>query len=257
MTANIALKHLETVLNPRRRAEETPVPLGHAGADAVLGGGLKRAALHEVFAPAGHESAATGFAACLAARLAANRSMLWIRQDYCALEFGELAATGLLELGLAPARVLVMRAAQAEDGLRAALEALRCRALGAVVIELCGNPKDLDLTASRRLTLAAEENGVAALMLRFTARIEPGSAQTRWRVRAAPSPDEEENWGQPRIEAELLRNRQGGTGCWVMEWSCDDGIFRDPATDRGAVVSAAGDRPAPAALAKERRTAAA
>jgi len=234
------------------------VPLGHAGADACLGGGLKRAALHEVFAQPGHETAAAGFAAGLAARLAAGKNLLWIRQDYCALEFGELAATGLLELGLDPARVLLMRAAQAEDALRAALEALRCRALGAVAIELSGNPKCLDLTASRRLTLAAEENSVAALLLRFTARIEPGSAQTRWRVRAAPSPSQEENWGQPRVEAELTRNRQGATGCWVMEWSCDDGCFREcePA-DRGAVVSAAGDGSPSAALEKDRNCVAA
>ena len=245
-----ALKH-------RRKDDEAPVPLGHAAADAILGGGLKRSACHEVFAQAGHEAAVTGFAAGLAARLAADKSVLWIRQDYAALEFGELAATGLLELGLDPTRVLLMRAAQAEDALRAGLEALRCRALGAVVIELCGNPKSLDLTASRRLTLAAEENGVAALLLRFAARIEPGSAQTRWRVRAAPAPAEE-NWGQPRVEAELTRNRQGATGCWVMEWSCEDGIFRErDAADRGAVVSTAGDGPSPAALEKNRKFAAA
>jgi protein ImuA len=229
------------------------VPLGVA--DAALGGGLKRGTCHEVFARGGHEAAATGFAAALAWRAASGKTVLWIRQDYCALEFGEVAATGLLELGIDPARVLLLRVAKPEDALRAATDALSCAALGAVVIELAGAPKVLDLTASRRLTLACAEKGVTALLLRFGAEPDASSAETRWLVRARASPANEENWGQPVFEAELVRNRQGGTGCWVMEWSCDNGCFREQA-DRGAVVPAPCDRPASAALAQKSRTAA-
>ncbi len=234
---------------------ETPrVALGHEAVDACLKGGLKRGACHEVFAVGGHEAAATGFAAALAWRAAAGRTLLWIRQDFSALEFGEVAATGLLELGIDPSRVLVLRAARAEDALRAASDALACAALGAVVIEVLGTPKVLDLTASRRLTLAAAQKNVGAFVLRFGAEPEASSAETRWRIRAARSPFEQESWGQPVFDAALLRNRQGGTGHWVMEWSCDDGRFREAA--RGAVVPAAFDRPAAAALEKARRTAA-
>lgn len=224
-------------------------------ADGALGGGLKRGALHEVFARRGHETAATGFAAGLAWRAASGKTVLWIRQDYSALEFGEIAATGLLELGIDPSRVLLLRVAKPEDALRAASDALSCTALGAVMIELVGAPKVLDLTASRRLTLACAENGVAALLLRFGVEPDASSAETRWVVAAHASPENEENWGQPVFEAELVRNRQGGTGRWVMEWSCDDGIFRETASG-GAVVSAPCDRPAAAALAQDRRTAA-
>lgn len=225
-------------------------------ADSVLNGGLKRGVLHEVFAQGGYEAAATGFLAGLAWRAAAAKTILWIRQDFSALEFGELAATGLLELGIDPGRVLLLRAANAEDALCAASDALSCAALGAVVIELQGAPRILDLTASRRLTLAAAETGVTAFLLRFGAAPDASSAETRWVVRAAPA--QEENWGQPVFEAELVRNRQGGTGHWVMEWSSDDGCFREQAAreqaDRGAMVSAAGDRPAAATA--PRRTAA-
>lgn len=224
-------------------------------ADGALSGGLKRGVLHEVFARGGHEAAATGFAAALAWRAASAKTVLWIRQDYSALEFGEIAATGLLELGIDPERVLLLRAAKPEDALRAASDALSCAALGAVVIELVGAPKILDLTASRRLTLACAEKGVTALLLRFGAEPDASSAETRWVVRAHVSPQNEENWSQPVFEAELVRNRQGGTGRWVMEWSSDDGCFREQA-DRGAVVPAAVDRPAAAALAQDRRTAA-
>jgi len=255
LRAALAKAGLETQDRRERAA------LGHAAADRALKGGLARGALHEVFAQAGHETAATGFAAVLCARLAGARPVLWIRQDYCALEFGELAATGLLELGLDPSRFLLLRAAHAQDALKAASDALSCAALGAVVIELSGSPRILDLTASRKLTLSAATTNVPVLLLRFAAEPEANGAETRWLVRAARSDPYVDNWGvdnwgRPVFEAELIRNRHGGTGCWVMEWCCDSGTCREPAADRGAVVPASFDRPAAAALGADRRSAA-
>lgn len=247
-----SLARLRATLSKAPR-EETRVPLGHAAADACLKGGLTRGALHEVFAEAGHEGAATGFAVGLVARLAAKKPVLWIRQDFSALEFGELAATGLLELGLDPRRFLLLHAAQAEDALRAASDALSCTALGAVVIEVVGAPKGLDLKGTRRLTLLAAETGVGAVLLRFSAAPDASSAETRWLIRAAPS-REEESWGQPVFEAGLVRNRHGSMGHWVMEWNCDEGCFRPPS--RGAVVPEACDRPAAAAAQTQGRSAA-
>jgi protein ImuA len=225
--------------------EHVCIPLGHDGADACLKGGLKRGALHEIFAQSGHEAAATGFAAALARRVCGDRHLLWIRQDFSALEFGELAATGLLEEGLDPERVLLLHVGDATAALRAAADALSCAALGVVVIEIPGSPKILDLVASRRLTLASAQNGVTSFLLRFAARPEASTAETRWLVRGART--EGEDWGRPVFEAQLLRNRHGQTGHWVMEWSCDDGLFGT--AHSGAVVSAAADRQAAAAQA--------
>jgi protein ImuA len=222
------------------------IPLGYDDVDACLRGGLRRDALHEIFAEGGHEAAVTGFAAALSFRVAADKYVLWIRQDFSAIEFGELAATGLLELGLDPGRLLLVRLADAADVLRAASDALSCAALGAVVIEMSGNPKILDTVASRRLSLASAGKGVTAFLLRFTAKPQFSAAETRWHVHAAQSHDKEENWGFPVFETELVRNRHGRTGRWVMEWSCDDGLFRKPsdkgAENSGAVVSASCDR---------------
>ncbi|MEI9929075.1 MAG: hypothetical protein WDM89_00550 [Rhizomicrobium sp.] len=146
-----------------------------------------------------------------------------------------------------------MRVAHAEDALRAASDALTCSALGAVTVEVAGEHKVLDLKASRRLTLGAAEANVTAFLLRFNAMPDASSAETRWMIRAARSDPQEENWGMPRFEAELVRNRHGRTGHWVMEWNCDEAIFRE-AADRGTVVSAPFDRPAAAAMeGKERR----
>jgi protein ImuA len=180
-------------------------PLGHGEADLCLKGGLRHGALHEVFAVAGHEAAATGFVAGLAARVAADKLLLWIQQDFSALEFGELSATGLLELGLDPSHMFLLRVANAKDGLRAANDALSCAALGAVVIEIPGSPKTLDLVASRRLTLAATQKSVTVFLLRFGAQPDASTAETRWLVSAAVSSKQEEDWGYPAFEVDLVR----------------------------------------------------
>ena len=49
--------------------------LGHAGADAVLQGGLAKAAVHEVFSEGHQSAAATGFIAGLAGRLTPRRPL--------------------------------------------------------------------------------------------------------------------------------------------------------------------------------------
>jgi protein ImuA len=239
---------------PRLENRQAYQSLGHAEVDACLNGGLARGALHEVFAKIGHEASATGFAAGLAARVAKGKPILWIRQDFAGLEFGEIAATGLLELGIDPSKFLILRVAHAEDALRAASDALTCTALGAVVMEVVGEHKVLDLKASRRLTLGAAETNVTAFLLRFNAVPDASSAETRWTIRGARSNAQDENWGMPRFDAELVRNRHGRTGHWVMEWNCDEAIFCQPA-DRGAVVSAPFDRPAAAAMESEERRA--
>ena len=228
------------------------VNLGHAAADTCLKGGLERGTLHEVFARVGHETTASGFTAGLAMRVGEAKHVLWIRQDFSAAEFGELSATGLLELGLDPSRLLMLCVANADDALRAANDALSCAALGAVVVEIPGHPKILDMTASRRLTLAAAQKAVTVFLLRFAARPSFSTAETRWLVRAASSLGRDRNWGQPVFQVELLRNRHGQTGEWMMEWNGDERIFKTPGTinetanqttkaHRGLVVSKAFD----------------
>ena len=227
----------------------TRCALGHADVDAVLRGGLIRGALHEIFAA---DASASGFAACAAQRMSGVKRMLWIVQDFSTLEHGALAPTGFAELGIEPARLVLLRTADATDALRAGIDALSCTGLGAVIVEIVGNPKILDLVASRRLVLGAQQRNVTAFLLRQSAVAEPSAAQTRWQIRSFPSAATDD-WGTARFEAALVRNRQGQTGHWVMEWSCDDGAFRKPgdqAAHPGFVVRAPADgSPAAAALA--------
>ena len=117
-------------------------------ADTVLNGGLRPGAQHEVFA---EDWGANGFAACLAIRAMGKKPLFWIRPDYAAMEYGALSATGFLELGGDPEKLLLLRAANTEDALSATADILACPHIGAVVLELEGQASVLDLAASRRL----------------------------------------------------------------------------------------------------------
>lgn len=225
------------------------VALGHAEADAALQGGLALGAVHEVYAQAGRQSAAaTGFIAGLAQRVSLQRPLLWVRQDFGAREYGALSMSGWRELGLDPRMVVSVCAADVDSALRTTADALACDALGAVVLEIWGEPKQFDLVASRKLTLAARASGVTGLMLRVAAEPSPSTAETRWIVRSVHSPplaasEPWRGWGSPVLEAQLVRNRRGPNGQWIMEWKCDECVFRDAAPDTQPVAAAPADRP--------------
>jgi len=212
------------------------VTLGLAGLDAGLGGGLLRAALHEVLAPGTADlPAATGFAVGVAVRAAAGRPLVWVRQDPLEPETGGLSPLGLAELGLDPAELLLVRARDAAAVLRAAAEAVRCPAVGVVVLEPWGSPRQLDLTASRRLALAAEASGVLTLLLQAAVPA-PGAARTRWQVRPRPSRALSAGApGNPAFAVELLRHKGGVAGrTWCLEWNRDRRCFQ---ADGGAAAA--------------------
>jgi protein ImuA len=233
------------------------VALGHADADATLQGGLAMGAMHEVFAEGRQSAAATGFIAGLAGRAAARRPLLWVRQDFTEIESGVLSMSGLAELGLDPRLLVTVRAADVDTALRTAADAMACDALGVVVLEVWGEARQLDLVASRKLTLAAQTSGVTGLVLRVAAEPSPSTAETRWIVRAAHSPPAAalrpagalrpaaawSAWGAPVFDAQLVRNRHGPVGQWIMEWKCDECLFGKPAAYPQPVAAAPAHRP--------------
>jgi protein ImuA len=237
------------------------VALGHAEADTALQGGLALGALHEVFAEGRQSAAATGFIAGLARRVSAQRPLLWVRQDFSEMESGVLNMSGWSELGLDPRLVVTVRAPDADTALRTAADALACDALGSVVLEVWGAARQLDLVASRRLTLAARASGVTGLLLRMAAVPSPSTAETRWIVRSAHSPPvkpwqgSSQIWGAPALDAQLVRNRHGPNGHWIMEWKCDECLFRDAPAHSQPVAAAPADRPHQAPRAGQRRRA--
>src|SRR5438552_5723815 len=227
------------------------VALGHAAADATLCGGLALAAVHEVFAEGHQSAAATGFIAGLTGRVSPRRPLVWVRQDFSEIESGALSMSGLRELGLDPRLVVTVRATDTDAALRTAADALACDALGAVVLEVWGQARQLDLVASRKLTLAAQASGVTALLLRMAAEPRPSTAETRWIVRAAHSPSSAplmpaaawHAWGAPVFDAQLVRNLHGPVGRWIMEWKCDECLLSEPAAYPQPVAAAPAHRP--------------
>jgi protein ImuA len=200
--------------------------------------------LHE-FAPAApvHLAAASGFALALAARAARmGGEVLWIATGFAMGEGGGPYGPGLDQFGMASARLLVLRVPRAADVLWAMEEGLRCRALAGVVAELTGEGEATDLTATRRLTLAAREGAGLGLLVRHHILAAPCAAATRWTVAAAPSrPDAYGGLGRACFDLSLRKNRRGPSGRWFIEWNHHACAFQQ--TVPVAVAAAALDRP--------------
>ncbi|MEF2070207.1 ImuA family protein [Consotaella aegiceratis] len=243
---------LAAISRPPAPSHRRPASLG-GSLDAPLAGGLARAALHEVLAAAPrHASAASAFAAALALLAAGGSPLVWARQSLGTLEAGALYGPGLAELGLDPGRVVLVELKDALQVLRAALEAARTPALGAVVVEIWGEPRILDLTTTRRLALAAARSGTTVLLLRLGTEAQPSAAQTRWQVAASPSRALAANApGHPSFTVKLDRHRAGPAGqSWRLEWNRDrhrfDIVPAQSAPLSGAVVSLPARQPAQA-----------
>jgi protein ImuA len=206
--------------------------------ERLAGGGLARG-LHEV-APAtlapNDEAAATLFLAALAARFAMAEGkggqVLWT------LTRRDLFAPGLALAGLTPDRLLYAECRNDEEVLAVMEEGARHGSLAATV----GEVGRVAMAAARRLQLAAEEGGGAALMLRRWRKADvdplaaPSPALTRWRIACAPSaalPDE--GIGRARWQVALVRQRGGPPYQWILE--------APDAEARLALAARSGDRP--------------
>jgi protein ImuA len=243
-------RELALIAGGERPSEAGRFATGHEGLDAALGGGLARGRVHELFAAEMDDVAsATGFAAMLALRATEGKPILWLKSDEAERRGGRFHAPGFAELGGDPDTLVLGLAPDGKALLRGAVDATRCSGLGAVIVECWGKCPKLDLTASRRLSLAAEQSGVTLLMLRLQAEPSPSATDTRWAVSAAPSRVLEANApGLPMFEIELLRRRAGPSGMrWRLEWDRDQLAFREPPLP-GAMVPLPARRPAEAEL---------
>jgi protein ImuA len=250
--------HIAAFATARPVDDGPRVRLGLDSVDDRLGGGLAQAALHEIYAAReGDGAAAAGFALLLALRCERDGPLVWLREDR-AHRNGRLYGLGLAELGFDPDRLLLVQAPDTLALLRAGAEAVACSAVAVVILEPWGKAAALDLTATRRLTLAAARSGVLTLLLR-SGEPGPSAAQSRWQVAAAPSQLLPANAfggeapgarvlggeapGAPAFDISLLRHRSGIAGFDArMEWDRDRRIFAAPipGTAPAAAVQRAG-----------------
>jgi protein ImuA len=170
-------------------------------------------ALHEIFAANPVDIAsASGFAVMLATMLAGpGKALFLVREQKRGSGF--FYPLGLAELGIDPTRWFSIHAPDTLTAMKAAADIARSQSAGAVVVEVAGNPRLLDLTASRRFALAAEKAGTAVLLLRLGARETPSAAYSRWRVAPAIStPLPADAPGGPAFDVTLLRHRRMAAG---------------------------------------------
>ncbi|WAT18232.1 hypothetical protein OZN62_01250 [Aurantiacibacter sp. MUD11] len=208
----------------------------------------------EIFAPAG-EASGVGAALALAfddlrrncgETALDQRSVLWV-QDARAIKLaGRPYRAGLPEA--LRHRLVHVAAKSPEDALFALEEGLRCRDMAVVVGELAGNPRALDFTASRRLSLTAEKHGVPLLLVRLDATADLSSARMRWRLASAPSSPPRWNTaapGRPAWRAELFRARAHLPGEWILRDEPERLTAQrvaTPAPDHGDLVRGPGAR---------------
>ena len=194
------------------------LPFGLPALDAHLPqGGLACGALHEV-APATESDtpAAFGFLAALVGRILSSRPVLLVSAPRALAGFGRPYGHGLAQLGLDPARLILVEAGDDKQALWAMQEALHSGVPAAVAGVLAAR---LDLKLSQRLHLAAGEAEIPLVLLRHPDAMEASAAATRWRIGTAPAAcDRFGIIARSRWRAALERCRNGRSGEWLLEF---------------------------------------
>lgn len=204
-------------------------PLGVPDVDRKLQGGLPVAALHEVFGDNGQGVAASAFALLLSLRLAGDEcGLIWIRDAKTIRHAGLPYPPGLVYIGARPEKIILVQTSDPLESLRVASDCIRSRAPSAILLEVYGSAPVIDLTATRRLSLAAAQAGLPVLLVRMDAQPGTSAAFTRWQVKSASSrPLLADAPGHPVLALSLLRHRGGAAPFEThLEWDHAERSFR-------------------------------
>jgi protein ImuA len=245
-------------LRTDQRAPASALSTGLPSVDAYLHDAVvPLGAVHEIAGHAGDEEQGAAGAGFLALSLKANATagwIVWVTQD------ADLYAPGLAAFGLDLRRLILVSARRDAEVCWALEEALRSRALSAVI----GEVGVLTLNATRRLQLAAEQAGIPCFLLRRwrtqelaqRQRAQPIAAVSRWRVVPLLHPRLPDQalatlpeLGPAHWRLDLWRCRNAAAASWIMEFDHADEqrvtAFPVP------VAAALADRPIPATPAAE------
>ena len=225
----------------RRHGDRSAGKLLATGAeifDAALGGGIPTAGLAEFHGAETRDAGALcGFVLGLIGLFvkagASAAPVLWTGTADVFHEAGMPYAPGLdRRFGVAPGRLLIAQASKTADVLWIAEEAARLDAISVLVVELRGSPRELDLTATRRLHRRALAAGLPIFLLRHSGAPAPTAAPLRFRVGAAsaalrkilgrPFPG---SIGPPRFSVTLDKNRFAQHAHFILEWNADERVL--------------------------------
>jgi len=138
----------------------------------------------------------------------------WLR------ERGRPFSPGLAAWGLAPERLIWVRAEREGEALWALEEMLKSGAVAAGLASAAAP----SLVATRRLDFAARAGAAAGLLLRAEGAGDLSAARRRWRITAlasAPQSLDPQAPGAARLRAQLVRRRDGPPCGWDLE-RCDE-----------------------------------
>ena len=271
-----ARKHLATTIRKienrhivlEEGIDQIRIPLGIRQIDTALdpadGRGIIANALHEIRVETSLNSASgAGFALCLGQLIAngirqQNRKtasliaedqppcpplpVFWISDNFTRSEYGNFYGPGLAAFGLLPENLIRIHPASREETLWAAGEIAATKgATSLCLIEIRGHPREIDLTATRRLMLRAQASQTPVILLRQSGSEEASAAATRWLVgpahsnqsdwqdfRKAPEPLMRQFIGPPAFSTVLEKCRGGNanqTTRWNVEWKPNDQCF--------------------------------
>jgi protein ImuA len=181
--------------------------------------GLPCGALHEVIGAAhGDTPASFGFSlALMSCVLEARRGSAFLVLSRQAADFGKPYGHGLRQLGFDVGRLLLVETRSGKDALWAMEEILHAGSGAAAVAGMIET--GIDLTMSRRLSLATSSGNTPLVLLRPSGAAGTSAAMTRWRVAAAPAArDRFDAFAGWRWQVTLERCRHGRAGQWMLEW---------------------------------------
>lgn len=191
------------------RMNEMLGPLRTAFPTGAFPLGLVHEFLTDVEKPGTSKASTVGFITALASQLMSGRKVMWWISDK-----RKVFPPALMSFGVRPDQVVFVNIKKARDVLWATEEALKCSAIAVVVAEVGG----LDLTASRRLQLSAEQSLATGFLIRNDTRPGITSSASRWRITSMPSfgLDGLPGVGFPQWKVQLLKLRNGRTGQWSI-----------------------------------------
>jgi len=188
----------------------------------LLPGGL----VQEIFADDIRDGGASlGFALAQAKSLLGPKrpAIFYLHLAADAQKQGMPYGPGLSCFGLDPARLVVVQAADMMEFLWAAEEIVACRAVACVIADVRGEPRLLNFTASRRLSLRAAGSKVSLFLLRYGHGRASSAGHLRWHLqpqRSGRLPFDDRAPGSARWNLQLEKGRIAGHQTqWVLEWT--------------------------------------
>lgn len=213
--------------------------------DECLDGGIFFNALTEFRTDqARHAGSASGFVWILAQQMQEMLSnlepvygtlpILWIGEVSAKLEGGQIYPPGLLSLGIDPSQCLFVQPRSLNDALWAAELAAKQTALAATILEVRGNPRELDMAGTRRLHLRAQAAKRPFFLLRQSSEPEATAARTRIFIEPAEASFRtlssqkklSKSLQYSAFRLQLEKSKSPSQQSFILEWNHDAKSFK-------------------------------